>query len=123
MKIDRCVLLCLLILLLFGSFLTVSGSVILQETDVGWTADSLVYDDFANEESWPSMATDSSGIVYVAYQHHNSASGKEEIHVSKSIDAGQTWSLFHTIAGSHSLLHPAMAIDPYDNKLYITYEE
>src|SRR4030042_6656295 len=99
MKIDYCATLCFLIFLLAGSSLTALGSVTLQGTGCGWTTDSLVYDDVVNEESWPSMATDSNGTVYVAYQHHNSASGKEEIHVSRSIDAGQTWNLFRTIAG------------------------
>jgi len=123
MKINHCATLCFLIFLSFGSILTTSGSVALQTTGVGWTFDSLVYNDAVNEESWPSMETDNNGTVYVAYQHYNSGFGKEEIHVSRSIDAGRTWSLFHTIAGSHSLLHPSMAIDPYDNKLYIAYEE
>jgi len=85
--------------------------------------DSLVYDDDGNDESWPSMATDSNGNLYVAYQHYDSGFERYRIYISKSTDAGLTWTLFHTIQKSTSLLHPSIAIDPHDNRIYVAYEE
>ncbi len=124
MKIQVCILFFLLSTFLFHPVFIVSGDVTPRENITGWTNGSVVYDDAVNEENWPSMATDSNGTTYVAYQHHESTPHeKEEICVSRSTDAGHTWTLFHMISGSRNLLHPSVAIDPHDNKLYIAYEE
>lgn len=88
-----------------------------------WIVDSLVYDDNSNEESWPSLATDSNGNIYVAYQHYDSGFERFRIYVSTSTDGGQTWTLFYTIQKSTSLMNPSIAIDPHDNRVYVAYEE
>lgn len=89
----------------------------------GWINASLVYSDNLNDENWPSIATDNSGSIYVAYQHYNSTLMAYRICISKSVDAGNTWTLFHQIEGNTNRLHPSIAIDPYDNTLYVAYEK
>lgn len=83
--------------------------------------DSLVYDD-SSEESWPSIATASNGDLYVAYQHYDSGLERYRIYISKSTNGGQSWTLFHTVQHSTNLLHPSIAIDPYDDRIYVAYE-
>jgi len=117
------------ICLLAVTFISASASTIV--TDVRhqgtescyWMLDSPILEDDINEESWPSMAADSNGNLYVAYQHYDSSFEGYRIYISKSTDAGQTWAIFHTIQKITSLLHPSMSIDPYDNRIYVAYEE
>ena len=87
-----------------------------------WMIDSLVYDDASDEESWPSIATDSNGNLYVAYQHYDSGFERYRIYISKSTDGGLTWILFYTIQKTTSLLHPSITIDPFDDRIYVAYE-
>lgn len=87
-----------------------------------WWTDTLVYEDDTNYEGRPSVATDSNRYLYVAYQHYDSGYERYRIYISKSTDGGLTWSLFHKIEKTTSLMNPSIAIDPYDNRIYVAYE-
>lgn len=93
-------------------------------TGSGWITDRLVYLDDVNNERNPSMATDSNGYLYVAYEHYYSTAGRWGIHVARSTDGGYSWSLFYAWSSASviDLHYPSIAIDPYDDRVYVAYE-
>lgn len=90
----------------------------------GWIADRKVNEiDVVGDDQWPSMATDSNGYIYVAFEkRHSSVS---YIVVARSTDGGDTWEFFDamwTDANVHRFQYPSIAIDPYDDRVYVAYE-
>jgi len=72
----------------------------------------------------PSMATDGNGYLYIAY--HQYSAGYDygyEINVRKSTDGGYSWNDFGKWRHpGYRIGNPSIAIDPYDNRVYVAYE-
>jgi hypothetical protein len=87
----------------------------------GWVADRLVYPSDEPDRS-PSMATDSNGYLYVVFEHYDRLAELYKIIVSRSTDGGDTWSKLVSWSSTKEIGHPSMAIDPYDDSIYIAYQ-
>ena len=88
-----------------------------------WTNTSLVNSDQDSVDHKTVTATDSNGNMYVAYADLFSDAGKTAIYIRKSTDDGQTWPII--ICGyfsSYNLANPSMAINPYNNEIYVASE-
>jgi len=83
--------------------------------------DTLVLVD-PDDQINPAMATDSDGHLWVAFQIYNPGNGKYGIGICESTDGGGTWDYDGANYGSVNYLNPDIAIDPYDNRVYIVYE-
>jgi hypothetical protein len=67
----------------------------------------------------PSIATDSNGYLYVAYQSNTGSS----IYVIRSTDGGNSWSEFGRWSHpGYGVYDPCIAIDPYYDDIYVAYE-
>jgi len=78
---------------------------------------------FSVSELNPSIATDSNGYLYAAYEHYNNISGFYGICVSKSMDRGNIWSRIYTLSWSNNLQYPSIAIDVGDNNnIFVAFE-
>jgi hypothetical protein len=91
----------------------------------GWVEDKGVCDEpFSASEQRPSMATNSHGHLYVAYENLNPYYGFYEICVSKSIDNGKTWSVVKRLSWfDENLRYPSIAIDVGDHdNIFVAFE-
>ena len=91
----------------------------------GWVEDREVSNEpIAVREHRPSMTTDSNGDLYVAYEHYDPNSELYEIHVSKSMDNGETWGYLGGVYDvDNNLGYPSIAIDVGDNNnIYVAFE-
>ena len=89
----------------------------------GWINDRLVYDNPSYDERRPSIATDGNGYLYVAFERYYADKGRWSIRVHRSTDGGDTWSFFGGwYYSSYDIHYPSIAIDPYDNNVYVAYE-
>jgi len=72
----------------------------------------------------PSMATDSNGYLYATYHQYSTGySYGYEIYVSRSTDGGYSWTQFGKWSHpGYRIGNPSIAIDPYDNRVYVAYE-
>lgn len=87
----------------------------------GWISDRLVYDETVGRR--PSMATDSEGNLYIAYEWYNTYYGVYGIRVVESTDGGDTWSIIHGVSSdTYDYLHPSIAIDVYNDNIFVVYE-
>ena len=90
--------------------------------EFGWVESKGVCNEPVSERR-PSMATDSNGHLYVAYEHYNPDSGFYEIYVSKSMDNGDTCSVIGYVYDDHNLGYPSIAIDIGDNSnIFVAFE-
>jgi parallel beta-helix repeat protein len=91
---------------------------------LGWLEKGAVCEEsFSVSELNPSIATDSNGYLYAAYEHYNNISGFYGICVSKSMDRGNTWSRIYTLSWSNNLQYPSIAIDVGDNNnIFVAFE-
>lgn len=92
----------------------------------GWAEDRLVSSDYTMEfqgDCKTSVATDSYNNLWVAADYYNWSIGHFEIGVFKSYDGGETWSnVYRKYDNSHNLRYPSIAVNPYDNSVFIAYE-
>jgi parallel beta-helix repeat protein len=102
---------------------TVYDYVTLHYLETNWRSGNLVHSDNDSVDNKVSMATDSNGYFYVAYEDWYPAGGKQAIFLERSVDGGRTWSVltqWYWVA--YDCHNPSIAIDPYDNKVYVAYE-
>jgi len=116
-------------LLLFGASLVFAGFV--KDTSAvmggtGWISNSNVATEAAEEQN-PSMASDSQGNVYVAYERYTAVwigVWRWGIFVAKSSDGGLTWSVLTSKAYfAIDLSNPSLAIaTSRNNEIMVAYE-
>jgi len=73
----------------------------------------------------PSMATDGNGYLYIAYHQYESwlVDYGHTIYVERSTDGGWSWTEFGRWTDpNYRIGNPSIAIDPYDNRVYVAYE-
>jgi hypothetical protein len=100
-----------------------SVSSVLGGSGSGWINDRTVANDPSCADCRPSIATDSNGYLYVAYEVYFTYYGRWGISISKSTDGGASWSYFASWCYPTNDIHyPSMAIDPYDNSIYVAFE-
>lgn len=102
---------------------TVYAYVALPYLDTNWRVAKQVglNNDFVDGKV--SMATDNNGYLYIAYDDWYPAGGRQAIFVYYSTDGGSAWSkLFQWYWIYYDSKNPSMAIDPYNNKIFIAYE-
>jgi len=90
---------------------------------LGWIMDISLNSTSSSHERNPSIATDSNGKLYVAYEQYNDDSGLYEIKVSESVDDGITWTRIGGVYDSYNLGNPSIAIDLGDSdNLFVVFE-
>jgi hypothetical protein len=88
-----------------------------------WTHEELVGLDNDFIDRAISMATDSRGYAYIAYEDWYPAVNQSAIFVMCSTDEGSNWTVVATgYDSSHNLSHPSIAIDPYTNDIFVAVE-
>ncbi|MHA1961366.1 MAG: M6 family metalloprotease domain-containing protein [Candidatus Thorarchaeota archaeon] len=89
----------------------------------GWLHEfALSSNDYSDYRS-PVMATNSLGALYCAYVLWDSSISQYTIHVKTSDNGGYSWSkAFDFYSSSSSYINPSIAIDPYDDTIYIIFE-
>ena len=102
-----------------GNYVYLNVALPLLETT--WTDERLVNSDQDSLDQKIAMATDSSGNMYVAYADRGSLN-LTEIFVRKSSDGGVTWPFLVGVWDYHNLGYPSIAIDPYNNEIYVAFE-
>lgn len=102
-----------------GNYIYLNVTLPLLETT--WTDERLVNLDQDSVDQKIAMATDSSGNVYVAYADRGSLN-LTEIFVRKSSDGGVTWPFLVGVWDYHNLGYPSIAIDSYNNEIYVAFE-
>ncbi|MFW9932021.1 MAG: M6 family metalloprotease domain-containing protein, partial [Candidatus Thorarchaeota archaeon] len=89
----------------------------------GWLDESILSGSTHLDYQTPVMATNSIGTVYCIYSVWNSSISQYSIQARYSDDGGYSWSdAFSFYNTSYSYINPSLAIDPYDDSLYIAYE-
>jgi hypothetical protein len=90
---------------------------------IGWLGDRIVDGNPPTTPSYyPSIATAGDGSLWVAYEYYNTVYGKYNIKVSRSTDGGVTWALMYTLTSTYNLFLPSIAVDPYNNFVYVVFE-
>jgi len=70
-----------------------------------------------------SMATDSNGYLYVAYDDWFPTIDHYAVFVQRSTDGGRTWTTISIAYDlTHNIRHPSIAIDPYSNDIFVAVE-
>jgi parallel beta-helix repeat protein len=70
-----------------------------------------------------SIATDSSGNLFLANDYYDSTTGYFEVRVLRSSDGGDTWSTIYIASDSaHNIRYPSIAVDPARNDLFVAVE-
>jgi hypothetical protein len=90
-------------------------------TTTDWIPDQRV-SNTANNEYNPSITTDGSNNLWVAYDLYNPSTTLYEIKVARSTDGGVTWALMYTYAPGKSVRYPSIAADAYNNYIYVVFE-
>jgi len=89
----------------------------------GWLDESTLSGTSHLDYQTPVMATNSIGTIYCVYSVWNSSISQYSIQARYSDDGGYSWSdAFSFFNTSYSYINPSLAIDPYDDSLYIAYE-
>jgi len=97
--------------------------VTLLPLETNWRSGKLVSLDNDFIDGKVSMATDSNGYLYVAYEDWYPAVNQYAVFVRRSIDGGNTWSTIATAYDStHNVRYPSIAIDPYSNDIFVAVE-
>jgi len=97
--------------------------VTLLPLETNWKSGKLVTLDNDFIDSKVSMATDSNGYLYVAYDDWYPAVNQYAVFVRRSIDGGNTWSTIATAYDStHNVRYPSIAIDPQSNDIFVAVE-
>jgi parallel beta-helix repeat protein len=102
---------------------SVYAYVTLSPLETNWSTGKQINSDNDFVDNKVSMATDNNGYLYVAYDDRNSGSDHQSIILKRSTDGGRTWSFYCSWSSSfYDYRNPSMAIDPYDNTIYVAYE-
>ncbi|MCJ7430936.1 right-handed parallel beta-helix repeat-containing protein [Candidatus Bathyarchaeota archaeon] len=97
--------------------------VTLSPLETNWRTGNQVNSDNDFLDSKVSMATDSNGYLYVAYDDLYSATNQYAVFIRRSIDEGRTWSTIYVASDStHNVRYPSIAIDPYSNDVFVAVE-
>ena len=67
----------------------------------------------------PSIAVDSNNILWSVYNYNNGT--HEIIELVKSTNEGESWTIEAFIYSTSTLRNPDIAIDLYDNNVYVVY--
>jgi fibronectin type 3 domain-containing protein/nitrous oxidase accessory protein NosD len=71
----------------------------------------------------PSIAANTNGWLYAAYEHFNNTTGLSEVFLSESKDEGLTWNRIYFLSWSNNLRRPSIAIDVGDNNnIFVVFE-
>jgi parallel beta-helix repeat protein len=101
----------------------VSAYVTLARLQTSWRDEKPIHSDNDFIDNKIAMATDGNGYLYVAYEDWYPAGGQQAIFLNRSTDDGRTWSyVTQWYWGGDDCHNPSIAIDPYDNKIYVAYE-
>ena len=102
---------------------SVYAYVTLYPLETGWRIGKQVNSDNDFIDGKVTMATDSNGYLYIAYEDWYPAGNKQAIFVQRSTDGGHSWSRltywYWVVYDSHN---PSIAVDPYGNRIYVAYE-
>jgi len=91
--------------------------------ETNWISEKLVNLDKDFIDSKISMATDSNGYLYIAYEDWYPAINQCAIFVRCSTDGGNTWPIIMIgYDATHNLRYPSIAIDPYSNDIFVAVE-
>jgi len=108
--------------------LTINGGsvyayVTLSPLETNWRIEKQVNSDNDFVDGRVSIATDSNGYIYVAYDDWFPAINQYAVFVRRSTDGGNSWSPL-TIAddSAHNVRYPSIAIDPYNNDIFVAVE-
>lgn len=101
---------------------SVYAYVTLSPLETNWRIGKQVNSDNDFLDNKVSMATDSNGYLYAAYDDWYPAGSVYAIFVKRSTDGGETWSDFKNLYRYKSCHNPAITIDPYDNRIFVAYE-
>jgi len=97
--------------------------VTLSPLETSWGSGKQVCSDNDFIDSKVSMATDSNGYLYVAYDDWYPAINQYAVFVRRSTDDGRTWSTIYIAYDStHNVRYPSIAIDPYTNDIFVAVE-
>ena len=89
----------------------------------GWLDEKQLSGSGYTDYRSPVMTTNSLGTVYCAYMKWDTDLGHYTISVRTSDDGGYSWSYaFGFYSVSMSYINPSIAIDPYNDRIYIAYE-
>ena len=70
-----------------------------------------------------SMATDSNGFLYIAYDDWYAGTNHYAVFVKCSTDNGNTWSTIYIASSlTCNIRYPSIAIDPYNNDIFVAVE-
>jgi len=101
----------------------VYADVILLPLETNWMNERLVSLDEDFIDIKISMATDSNGYLYIAYEDWYPAVNQYAIFVRRSTDGGNTWpTIVIGYESTHNLRYPSIAIDPYSNDIFVAVE-
>lgn len=82
--------------------------------------DTNVYPSTTINQQTDSVAVDSNGYLYAATTYNISAT--HYLSLYKSTNNGQTWTSYKYVTSSLNLNNPKVAIDLYDNSIYVVYD-
>jgi hypothetical protein len=91
----------------------------------GWAKEKVVYSDnnAYTYGSRTSTNTDSLGNLWITNDYYNWTTNRYEIQVSKSSDGGNNWfRMYRAYDIYHNLRYPSIAIDPYNNDIFVAFE-
>jgi parallel beta-helix repeat protein len=95
----------------------------LLHLETNWKNGELVSSDSDRKDNRVSMATDSNGYLYIAHEDWYPPGVQYGIFVEKSIDGGNSWfTLTNWYWAGYDCHNPSIAIDPYDDRIYVAYE-
>ena len=87
-----------------------------------WLPDQKASSTTSTEKN-PSIATDGSNNLWVAYENYNTSTLTYEIKVARSTDGGVSWTVMHTkTLSGYNLYRPSIAVDVYYDIVYVVYE-
>lgn len=69
----------------------------------------------------PAMAVDNNGYLYTVSRYYSSP--YYYLYISRSMDGGVTWSYYTSAWSTAAMYNPDIAIDPYNNRIYVVYEQ
>jgi len=96
----------------------------LSPLETNWRIGKQVNSDNDFIDNRVSMATDSNGYLYVAYDDWYPATNQYAVFVRRSIDEGRTWSTIYIAYSTYNVpvRYPSIAIDPYNNDIFVAVE-
>ncbi|HEY4674499.1 MAG TPA: hypothetical protein VIH48_00425, partial [Candidatus Bathyarchaeia archaeon] len=98
-------------------------NVTLLPLEKNWMNETLVSTDIDFIDTKVSMASDSNGYLYAAYEDWYPTTNHSSVFILRSIDDGKNWSLIRTEHDPvHNLAYPSIAIDQQTNDIFVAYE-